>query len=173
MATNAQIEEIVSEAYKKYKNKLIRETSIVLIDKSYIEDCIQEAFIVFQKKLLETDGILENSYGFLKTVARNIAVNYNREKIKYIATDDFSKVPDRNTDNQSEEEQKSEALALLYEIMDDISPRARSAIICHHALNRSLSQTACIIGSSESATQKLMYRTIKTIRQTYKEKIGE
>jgi|GEM_PF-3427252 len=172
MIEKSIIEKEVASAYEKYRPQLIKDIPIFLINKNLTEDCIQETFIIFQNKLIEKDGKLDNTYAYLKTVARNVAVNFNREGERYFTTDVLPDVSDGEFEEEQKRETVNESLEILGDILDDLTPRAKYAVIYHHALNHTINQTARIIGSSESATKKLLYRTIKNIRKSYEDMNG-
>lgn len=170
MIDKKNIEKTVADAYEKYRFCLMKDTAIFLLNKNLLEDCIQETFIIFQMKLVETDGQIDNTYAFLKKVARNVAVNYNRDSSNYYPTSKLPEIIDTGPDEERLKENMDESLKKLEEILNEMNPRARNAIIYHHGLDHSMEQTAKFIGCSKSTTQKIICRTIKTIKKNQNER---
>lgn len=84
--------------YKEYSDKLLRFCATRLHYDDEVDDCVQEAFVVFYKKLLNGEKI-ENPLAFLYRTADNFIKQRWREKKKQeqtVSIDNIIELPSKN-----------------------------------------------------------------------------
>ena len=85
----SQIQQFVEEAYIKYKSILILEVLKLTKDYSLAEDCVQDAFLVLNRRMLMGEFENINLKAFLSSVSHNIALKYISSNSRELAAGDY------------------------------------------------------------------------------------
>ena len=86
---HSQVQDFVESAYIKYKDILVIEVFKLTKDYSLAEDCVQETFLVLNRRLLMDEFENVNLKAFLSSVAHNIALKYRYSHSKELVAGDY------------------------------------------------------------------------------------
>ena len=154
MAENKRLADAkLVEAYEEYSSFIARYCALRLkADKDAVDDCVQNTFLVFYRRLLSGEQF-KNPKAFLYFTASNMCKKADDEKLrnaKRTAELIFAEDIPASEDN-------SEALMLDYDIIRDIliaqlSEKEQDLYQLKYVERRSLAEIAQIYGISPSAT---------------------
>lgn len=94
MSNKKQADEILRQTYAAYSEKIIRFCNIKLKNRIEAEDCVQECFMVFYRRILRGENI-ENECAFLYKIADNLIKSQWRQDKKLnniIPLDDVAEI---------------------------------------------------------------------------------
>lgn len=131
------------------------------------EDIVQDVIIriMEQGERFELHGSLE---AYLYTAVRNRSLNVvrgeKREEIRYQKVAETEEL-----DNDGEEDdRKLPPIENIEEYLSSLTERQRSAMHLRFLDQRTIPETAAILGVSVTATKNLLNRAIRTIQELYK-----
>ena len=104
-----------TELYHRYAAKVKAYCSCAVNNEEISEDIFQETFIRFYKKA-KIDYDIFNAGGLLITIARNLCLNYHRNKKETIPVEDLNILVESN--NPYEKNELYEMITMSLELMD-------------------------------------------------------
>lgn len=161
--------ELFSKIYDKYIDKIYRFVVLKVDSQETAEDLTSEAFsrtwAVFKKKGEE----IENIQAFLYKTARNLVIDYYRQKGKiHIISVDNPLIIDPRHDLEKQAELNSD-IQNIKKILSDLKEDYQNVIIWHYLDDLSISKTAELLGRTETATRVLLHRALKVLKSKIKE----
>ncbi len=155
------------EIFDKYIDKIYRFIFLKVNSQEIAQDLSSETFLrgwqAFQSKKID------NPQAFLYQVARNLVVDYYREKGRVqIVSPEYVSISDPK---QSLEEKAilasdvNRVKAKLTDLKDDY----QNVIIWHYLDDLSISETAKLLNRTEEATRVLLHRALKALREKVQE----
>lgn len=105
-----------SEVYRRYSGMIHAYCACMINDRSQIEDIFQEVLIRFYQKVADTDAKI-NTKGFLFTIARNLCLNYIRDKKFTVPIEKFEIQLD--TYQPTENDELVELIAMAISLLDN------------------------------------------------------
>lgn len=102
--------------YNRYSSRLHAYCMRILHDKQQSEDIFQETFIRFYQKV-KADFNGGSIAGFLITIARNLCLNYKRDKKTTVPVEDFHIATESNVSDQREETAK--LIRMAVDLLED------------------------------------------------------
>lgn len=120
--------------YRKYKNLLFGLILSILKNREEAEDCLQEVFTQVWEKANKFDSEKGRVYTFLVTMARNKAIDrtrsraYKDSKKEDHIIDDFTMIPESETDNPHETLELSERATIVRNALKKLSKKEREVI---------------------------------------------
>ena len=160
------LRKIFSKIYDQYVEKIYRFIFLKVNSQEVAEDLTSETFLRTWEKFKQGSGNpIENPQAFLYRTARNLVIDYYREKSKAEVVsaeerslldprEDLQKIALKNSDLET----IKGALASLKEDYQNV-------IIWHYLDDLPISEVAKLLGRTEEATRVLLHRALVALRQ--------
>ncbi len=152
-----------AELYSRYSQRIYAYCLRVTGNPDDARDIFQEAFLKFFKSA-QNQQYLENVPGYLLTIARNLCLNFKRDKKINVDIEDYT-----FRTNDKGYEQK-ELMDLISKALDLLEFDYREAFILRQYQGLSYKEISDITGNSVAAVKNRVWRAkekIKTILQPY------
>ena len=159
--------------YSAYRDRLFFFAKKYTGSREAAEDIVSETFITALEKLPELrDG--EAFGGWLYSIAYNKCMDHCRETSSRVSLEDDSvdaviespvMLPDDYAVNEA-------LKGSLRDIIDSLSPEARSAVIMYYYEEMSISEVAEAMDINENAAKQRLFRARKTIRSKVEKLVG-
>lgn len=168
----ADIRKTFSKIFDQYINKIYRFIFLKVNSQEIAQDLTSETFLrgweAFQKSQNPKSKI-QNPRAFLYQIARNLVIDYYREKgrTEIVSTDSvLMDDPSQNLEEralfESDFDNIRTALVILKEEYQDV-------IIWHYLDDLSISEIAKMLDKSEEAIRVQLHRALKALRAVIKE----
>lgn len=167
----ANLKKEFSKIYDRYINKIYRFIFLKVNSQEMAEDLTSETFLKTWEVFKNGAPKIENIQAFLYQTARNLVIDYYREKekTKIISAEVGRPIADprQNLEErvliQSDLEKVKSAIATLNEDY-------QNAIIWYYLDDLPISEIAKLLGRTEEATRVLISRALKTLREKLNQK---
>ena len=149
--------------YEKYGHLLLRYAHGIVGTPEESQDCVADTFMVLASILNENPGRIgdiesRRTANFLITITKNKALNSLRGKSKLISLDDFDGYADPGDVSVMSSHEIAEARVQLYDEIQKLDERYKSAITLYYLHDCSVSDIAKILDISEGNTKVLLHR---------------
>ena len=160
-----------SKIYDKYIEKIYRFVFLKVSSPEVAEDLTSETFLrgwmAFREqrtKNNEQRTKIENPPAFLYQIARNLVVDYYREKGKFqiVSAQDYRIVDPRI--NLEEKANLSSDFEEVRAVLVSLKEEYQDVIIWHYLDELSIPEIARILDKSEGATRVMLHRALKALR---------
>lgn len=159
--------------YDKFVEKIFRFIFLKVNSKEIAEDLTSETFLkVFEFLKNNNNPKIKNPSAFLYQIARNLVIDYYREKgkINFISLDSGIPIEDQK-ENLKEKIEKEIDFEILKKAICELNDDYQNAIIWYYIEQMPIEQIANLLGKSEGATRVLISRAIKVLREKINEKL--
>ncbi len=151
--------------YDKHIEKIYRFVLLKVNSKEIAEDITSTIFLRGWEAFKIKSREIENIQAFLYQIARNLIIDYYREKAKvqFVSIDSLPIIdPKQNLEEKAllESDIKMIRLALI-NLKDDY----QNVIIWHYLDDLPISETARLLDRTEEATRVLLHRALKALRE--------
>jgi RNA polymerase sigma factor (sigma-70 family) len=152
------------ELYDRYSSRVYAYCRKVMPTREGAEDLYQETFFRFYNKVV-TDYEIVNIIGYLITIARNLCLNYQRDKRTFLSiedinpSDEYKSLSARDDDGNIEEQSQMVLMAL-----DLLDPSDKEALLMKYYANMSYNEIAEVSGQSANAMRVKIHRAKDKIR---------
>lgn len=153
-----EAEAAFAELYARYSQRIYAYCLRVTGNTDDARDIFQETFLKFFDSAKQHVGI-ENVPGFILTIARNICINFKRNRRPNFTIEDF-----QTWTNDSEYEKK-ELLNLLSSSLELLETEYREAFVLRMYQGLSYKEIANITGDSMSAIKNRVWRAKEKIKE--------
>jgi RNA polymerase sigma-70 factor (ECF subfamily) len=130
-----------------------------------VEDLVQETFLRAMKGLssFRHDA---NPKTWLLRIARNLAIDSVRrkQKVKFVSENELLSLPSRDLDPERAVE-AAETTRVILDLLQQVNPKFRDVLLLRGVCDLSISDTAAILGWSESKVKATYHRAITAARQ--------
>ncbi len=171
------LKKIFSKIYDQYVAKIYRFIFLKVNSKEIAQDLTSETFLKawesFKKRTLNIEHrTIDNPKAFLYQIAKNLIIDYYREKgkVQLVSAQSLPIVDPRM--NLEERAMINSDLELVKKAILNLKDEYQDAIIWYYLEGYSVSEIAKILDKSEPATRMLISRAIKNLRQEYKNLIN-
>jgi RNA polymerase sigma-70 factor (ECF subfamily) len=150
--------------YNRYASRIHAYCFRIIEDSTYAEDMFQETFIRFYQTA-QSGRTISNVAGFMITIARNLCLNYKRDKKDALVLSDI----DFYTDTSQNYEQK-ELLDLIARSLELLSFEYREIFILREYDGLSYEEIAEVTGTTVTNAKTRAFRAkqkVKEILQPY------
>lgn len=157
-------ENAFQELYNRYSSMVHAYCIRVLNNLETAEDIFQETFIKFFQHV-QSDRKTTNIPGFLITIARNLCLNYKRDKIPTVSIDGYDFKTERNQNYENRE-----LLELITYALDLLEFEYREAFVLREYDGLAYNDIAEITGTTITNAKSRVFRAkqkIKEILQPY------
>ena len=166
------MDEEVERLFIAHNKTVYRYIYWLVKNKETAEDLTQDTFYKAFKNLHKFQGQSSESTWLLK-IARNVTYDHFRRKglISFLKWDSKNDV---DTSSLSPESSilRSEELAKLYEAFDHLKKDYRDVLILRKVNERSIKETAYILGWTEAKVKAKAARAFEALKQEYNRKDG-
>jgi RNA polymerase sigma-70 factor (ECF subfamily) len=156
------------QIYDRYIEKIYRFIFFKVNSQEIAEDLASETFLKTWA-VFKNGKEIENMQAFLYKTARNLVIDYYREKgkVQIVSADNPSITdPSQNLEERavlnSDLENVSQALTKLKEDYQDV-------IIWHYLDDLPIQEISYMLGRTEDATRVLLHRALKALKEEIKE----
>ncbi len=154
-----------TELYERYSSRVFAYIRRVVNDQEQAEDLFQETFYKFYQNVRATpnNGTI---IGYLITIARNLCLNYKRDKKATLSIDDVN----LNNYSKSNDYEETELMELVTMSMDLLEIEYKEPLILRVYNGMNYNEIAEICNTSESNARSRVHRAkqkIKTILMPY------
>jgi len=160
----ANPQEEFSKIYDQYINKIYRFILLRVNSQDAAEDLTSETFIRGWRRFEQLQSQIENIQAFLFQIARNLVVDYYRNKSRtaVVSADSVSVIDPRP--NLEEISQKKSDLDLIKAGLANLKEEYQEAVILHYIEDLSIAEIADITGKSEGAMRVTLHRGLKALQ---------
>ncbi len=161
LANNSNIAELAfTEIYNRYSNTLYAFILRLVNNRNDAKDIFQETFLKFFT-FCKNGNRVSNILPFLLKIARNLCLNYYRDKKSVISFDETTGI--LQSVIEIEKNEVSQMIENALALLDFLS---REVFVLHHYQNLTFSEIAEIVGESLATVKSRYYRgrdKLKTI----------
>ncbi len=165
----SNINKAFSQIYDQYVEKIYRFIFIKVNSQQVAEDLCSETFIRCLNTFRKNKNKVENIQAFLYQIARNLVVDYYREKGKVeVVPIEFVSISSPDTGL----EEKALADSDLGEIkagLVNLKENYQNVIICHYVDDLSIPEIALIMNKSEGLVRVTLHRALKALKNEIKQ----
>jgi len=159
-----------SAIYDKYIGKIYRFIFIKVSSQEIAEDLTSETFLraweAFKKSSNPHEQKIENPSAFLYQIARNLVIDYYREKGRFqTISAEYVQIADPQIDLEEKAIARSD-LTTIRAALADIKDDYREVIVWHYIDDLKIPEIAKIIDKSEGAVRVMLHRALGSLRRT-------
>ncbi len=152
-----------SKIYDQYINKIYRFIFLKVSSTEIAQDLTSETFLRGWRSF-ESGKNIENIQAFLYRIARNLVVDFYRNKGKVqIVSADSGRIEDPQADPEEKAEFNSDML-LIQRAIAQLREDYQNIIIWHYIEDLSVREIAKIMGKSEENTRVTLHRALKSLK---------
>ncbi len=157
-SSGAESEYAFGELYHRYNQRIYAYCLKVTGNSDEARDIFQETFVRFFKSAAHESSI-ENVGGFLMRIARNLCLNYNRDKKETVAIEEF------HLTVHGHHYEQEELLTLIHTALEYLDFEYRDAFVMRQYHDMSYEEIADITGDSIPALKNRVWRAKEKIKQ--------
>jgi len=164
----SDLKEDFSQIYDQYIDKIYRFVFLKVDSQEVAQDITSETFLRFwqylQNPQRKNPNGIKNYQAFLYQIARNLVIDYYRQKGKFqIISPEKINVLDPNQ-NLEEKFAFKDDLEKIRLALKDLNDDYQNVIIWHYLDDLSISDVARMLNRTEQATRVLLFRALKALR---------
>jgi RNA polymerase sigma-70 factor, ECF subfamily len=158
VGNDTEAEAAFAELYARYSQRIYAYCLRVTGNSEDAEDIFQETFIKFFDSA-DSNLEIENVPGYILTIARNICINFKRNKRPNLVLEDF------HTWTNDTDYERKELLQLLAMALELLDTEYREAFVLRLYQGLSYNEIAKITGDSMSAVKNRVWRAKEKIKE--------
>jgi RNA polymerase sigma-70 factor (ECF subfamily) len=156
--------------YDTYVERIYRFVFIKVNSTEIAEDLTSETFLRTWQKYKNKDNKIENIQAFLYQTARNLVIDYYRDKGRaQLISLDYVPLSDNN--NVEEIVQKKSDLAKIKSALSKLNDDYQNIIIWHYIDDLSIEEISKMLNKSQGAVRVTLHRAIKSLKNIMNEEI--
>jgi len=164
----ANLRKIFSKIYDRYIEKIYRFIFFKVNSQEIAQDLTSETFLKGWESFKNGTKI-ENPQAYLYKTARNLVIDFYREKGKVqIVSADNPLIPDP-APNLEEKAMLSSDLDQIRQALTELNDDYQNVIIWYYLDDLSISEISQMLGRTDDATRVLLHRALKTLKEKLKE----
>ena len=164
----ANLRKIFSKIYDRYIDKIYRFVFFKVNSQEIAQDLTSETFLKTWESFKNGNKI-ENPQAYLYKTARNLVIDFYREKGKVqIVSADNPLIPDP-APNLEEKAMLSSELGQIRQALTELNDDYQNVIIWYYLDDLSISEISQMLGRTDDATRVLLHRALKTLKEKLKE----
>lgn len=166
----SDLQKAFSKIYDQNVEKIYRFVYIKVNSQEIAEDLTSETFVRVWESF-KNGNTIENPRAFLYQVARNLIVDFYREKGRFqIISDEYIKGIIDPKNDLEEKIIKNAELERIRQALTKIKEDYQDVIIWHYLDNLSVPEIAKILNKSEDAVRVTLHRALNALRATVNSK---
>jgi len=159
---------IFSQIYDRYIDKIYRFIFFKVNSQEIAQDLTSETFLKSWESFKNGNKI-ENIQAFLYKTARNLVIDFYREKGKVqIVSAENPLIPDPNQ-NLEEKAKLSSDLDQIRQALTNLKEDYQNVIIWHYLDDLPISEVSQMLDRTEEATRVLLHRALNALRNEIEE----
>ncbi|PLT34833.1 RNA polymerase sigma factor SigX [Bacillus sp. V5-8f] len=171
------MDSVFQEIYEKYHHHVFQFLFYLVKNRETAEDLVQEVYIRVLKSYHRFEG-KSSEKTWLFSIARNVAIDHFRKqkswKQRLLESFDWNRQDVRDTSPLPEEiALKNEHIRVIYKSLDHCTIDQRSVIILRYIESLSITETAQVLGWTESKVKTTQHRALKAIKKILEEEAGK
>jgi len=157
-----------NQIYDQYIEKIYRFIFLKVDSIEVCQDLTAETFTRLWQELNRNNKI-EHISGFLYRVARNLVIDYYRQRNKnpIVSADSVSIIDEKN--NPHKKAEQSSDLEMVKKAMNNLKEDYKDVIIWRYLNDLSISEIAQIVNKSESAVRVTLSRALTELKKHFEE----
>ena len=161
----ANLRKIFSKIYDRYIGKIYRFIFFKVNSQEIAEDLTSETFLRTWESFKNENQEIENIQAFLYQTARNLVIDYYRErgKAQLISADFHSPIIDPRQ-NLEERAMLRSDLNTIRMALAELKEDYQNIIIWHYLDDLPISEVAKLLGRTEEATRVLLHRALNALK---------
>jgi len=155
-----------SKIYDHYVEKIFRFIFLKVNSKEIAEDLTSETFLRTWEVFSNQNSKIENISAFLYQTAKNLVIDYYREKgkAKIVSPDCIPSLSDSN-ENPHKKALVNSEMERIQKALSQLNEDYQNAIIWYYLDDLPIQEVAELLGRTVPATRVLISRAIKTLRE--------
>lgn len=153
-----------SQIYDQYIDKIYRFIFLKVNSQEVAQDLTSETFLRTWKKFKDNiNNPINNLKAFLYKTARNLVIDYyrNKDKFKLVSIDSVL-MPDSN--DLTEKAARNSDLNIIRTNLAELKDDYQNVIIWHYLEGFSIPEVAKLLDRTEQATRVLLHRALKSLK---------
>jgi len=161
--------QLFSQIYDNCVDKIYRFIFLKVNSQEIAEDLCSETFLKGWQIFKENSQEIENPQAFLYKIARNLVIDYYRERgrARTVPTDSVS-ITDPDENLQEKAFVNSE-IEMLKTAISNIKEDYQEVLIWHYIDDYSISEISQIMDKSEGAVRVMLHRALKALKNKVEE----
>ncbi len=135
------------------------------------EDLTQETFLAVLQRPFTDNGPAATS-AYLRQVARNLCISYQRRAGRYTLVEDVADI-DATWDRWAGKDDGEMLFSSLQQCLEGLTDRAKTALDLRFREDRSREQIAAAVEMSEDGAKNLLQRSKQFLRECIERKLGK
>ena len=161
----ANLRKIFSKIYDRYIEKIYRFIFFKVNSQEIAQDLTSETFLKTWETYKNGNQEIENIQAYLYKTARNLVIDFYREKGKVqIVSADNAFIADP-APNLEEKARLSSDIEQIRQVLTNLKDDYQNVIIWHYLDDLPISEVAKLLDRSEEATRVLLHRALNSLRQ--------
>lgn len=155
--------------YRRYLNRIYAYVRARSANAEDAADLTQQVFLRAFGALPSYRGTRDGAFAaWLFRIARNVAADYHRRHHGTIAWDLVPEMLQPIAEHDPEADLlRREASARLRHLFEQLDNDTRELLLLRFAARLSIAEMATVVGKSEAATQKKLFRAIRALKERY------
>ncbi|WP_153122698.1 RNA polymerase sigma factor SigX [Peribacillus tepidiphilus] len=171
------MDSVFQRIYENYHQDLFQFLFYMVKNKETAEDLVQEVYIRVYKSYQRFEG-KSSEKTWLYSIARNAAIDHFRKqkswKQRLLENFDWDKQQVKDDSSIPEEiALQKEQIQWLYKSLDQCTMDQKSVIILRYIQSLSISETAEVLGWTESKVKTTQHRALKAVKKIMEENAGK
>ena len=160
----ANLRKIFSKIYDRYIDKIYRFIFFKVNSQEIAQDLTSETFLKTWETYKNGNQEIENIQAYLYKTARNLVIDFYREKGKVqIVSADNPLIPDP-APNLEEKAMLSSDLDQIRQALTELNDDYQNVIIWYYLDDLSISEISQMLGRTDDATRVLLSRALQALR---------
>jgi len=161
----ANLRKIFSKIYDRYINKIYRFIFFKVNSQEIAQDLTSETFLKTWETYRNGNQEIENIQAYLYKTARNLVIDFYREKGKAkIVSADLGRPISDPRQNLEEKAMLTSDVNIIRKALAGLSEDYQNVIIWHYLDDLPIPEVANLLGRTEEATRVLLSRALQALR---------
>jgi len=153
-----------SKIYDRYIERIYRFISLKVSSVEIAEDLTSETFLRGWKVFKDDQKTIENPQAFLYRIARNLVVDFYRDKNKtQIVSTEYVQIEDPRP-NLEEKAKLGSDMKMIQQALSSLKENYQNVIIWRYLDDLPVGEVAKLMGKSEETTRVTLHRALKALR---------
>ena len=153
-----------SKIYDQYINKIYRFIFLKVNSQEIAEDLTSETFLRGWRTFREEEKEINNPPAFLYQIARNLVIDFYREKGKaQIISTEYAQIYDFR-ENPEERALLSSDMEMVKRAIGNLKEDYQTAVICYYLDDLSAPEIAKIMNKPEGTVRVMLHRALKSLK---------
>ncbi|WP_163101038.1 RNA polymerase sigma factor SigX [Peribacillus alkalitolerans] len=171
------MDSVFQDLYEKYHHDVFQFLFYMVKNRETAEDLVQEVYIRVYKSHQKFEG-KSSERTWLYSIARNAAIDHFRKqkswKQRLMENFDWDKQQIKDEHPIPEEiALQKEEIQWIYKSLDECTVDQRSVIILRYIQSLSISETAEVLGWTESKVKTTQHRALKAVKKILEANVGK